>query len=283
MSKVKTNYVGNGEVVLIAGGGRVYTDIAARFVRSERPLTEIIESPYSPEIVRNIINSGHLAATEFDLFIFGVSGYSRVCEIQLVRKRLASYLIKSGRAELNGKRAYEVTYPETINSAVVDFWLPLPGVHDGRGAPESVKVELTPKLLNQLICAWYDGALATGKYKEEDLRYMKPQATSWKGIIGMNAHALRDWLKIRMCRNAQREIRHMACQMYRLAKDAAPDLMEGAGPSCVSLGYCPEGKYQNSACKASVFTKETVFKILEEKKLQLAACDDYQDVSDDLK
>ena len=34
---------------------------------------------------------------EFDFFLFGVEGYSRVTEVQLVRKRLASYLIKSGR------------------------------------------------------------------------------------------------------------------------------------------------------------------------------------------
>ena len=30
--------VGEGKVVLIAGGGRVYTDVAARFTRSERGL-----------------------------------------------------------------------------------------------------------------------------------------------------------------------------------------------------------------------------------------------------
>ena len=97
-------YTGNGKVVLLAGGGKIYTDIAARFVRSERSLEEIVASPYSRQIVRNILESGHRAALEFDFFLFGVEGYSRVTETQLVRKRLASYLIKSGRAELGGKR-----------------------------------------------------------------------------------------------------------------------------------------------------------------------------------
>lgn len=93
---LKEQFTGQGRVVLLAGGGRIYTDIAARFVRSERSLDEIIASPYSKRIVDNILNSGHGAALEFDYFLFGVEGYSRVTEVQLVRKRMASYLIKSG-------------------------------------------------------------------------------------------------------------------------------------------------------------------------------------------
>ena len=93
-------FTGQGQVVLLAGGGKIYTDIAARFVASERELADIVASPYSRTIVQNILKSGHRAALEFDFFLFGVAGYSRVTEVQLVRKRLASYLIKSGRAEL---------------------------------------------------------------------------------------------------------------------------------------------------------------------------------------
>ena len=84
-------FTGNGKVVLLAGGGKIYTDIAARFVRSERELEDIVASPYSKKIVENILSSGHRAALEFDFFIFGLEGYSRVTETQLVRKRLASY------------------------------------------------------------------------------------------------------------------------------------------------------------------------------------------------
>ena len=42
---LKEQYTGQGKVVLLAGGGRIYTDIAARFVRSERSLEEIVASP----------------------------------------------------------------------------------------------------------------------------------------------------------------------------------------------------------------------------------------------
>lgn len=274
-SNVQTSYVGQGEVKLIAGGGKIYTDIAARFVRSEKDLDSIISADYNPEIVKNVIRSGHLAATEFDLFIFGVSGYSRVCEVQLVRKRLASYLIKSGRAELNGKRAYKVTIPKGIAQAEVPYTIPCSGylrqVFDSDTGTsyteigDDVEIYLNPQVLNDMISHWYNGCLEKG-YPEEDLRYMKPQATQWQGIVAMNRHALSDWLKIRLCKRAQAEIRDLATKMFKLAKEAAPDLMIDVGPSCVHYGYCPEGQYQHPDCKGKVYTKEEALAILKENR-----------------
>ena len=152
-------YTGNGKVVLLAGGGKIYTDIAARFVRSERSLEEIVASPYSRQIVRNILESGHRAALEFDFFLFGVEGYSRVTETQLVRKRLASYLIKSGRAELGGKRRFSVVYPASVRDFGAEVTLP-----DGH------TTRLTGRDLADLTRQWYDAGLEAG-LPEEDLRY----------------------------------------------------------------------------------------------------------------
>lgn len=233
---MRETFVGNGTVSLIAGGGKVYADIAARFCGSERPLSEIIASPYSPEIVNNLISSGHLAALEFDYFIFGVEGYSRVCETQLVRKRIASYMIKSGRAQLGNKREFSVVYPEKTALYTANITLP-----DGH------KTTLSGSQLAEIIEQWYTRGATLG-IADEDLRYLKPQATEFRAIIGMNAHALRDWFMIRCCRNAQDEIRDMAWKMLRLCQEVAPDLFEGAGPSCEVLGYCPEGDRQNKHC-----------------------------------
>ena len=247
---MKETYTGHGTVILIAGGGKIYTDIAARFVTSERSLAEIVASPYDRRIVANILSSGHLAATEFDYFLFGVEGYSRVTETQLVRKRIASYLIKSGRAELHGKRAFSVVYPE--RAAEYSALLTLP---DGRQA------QLSGRDLAALTEQWYDRGLADG-LPEEDLRYLKPQATEFRAIIGMNAHALRDWFMIRCCRNAQAEIRDMAVKMLSLCRKAAPDLFDGAGPSCHVLGYCPENDRQNAACRGRIPTRKDALRML---------------------
>ena len=249
-------FTGNGKVLLLAGGGKIYTDIAARFVRSERELEEIVASPYSRQIVRNILSSGHRAALEFDFFIFAVEGYSRVTETQLVRKRLASYLIKSGRAELGGKRRFSVVYP----SRVADFTTAVT-------LPDGHTVQLSGRELADLTRQWYDAGLAQG-LPEEELRYLKPQATEFKGIIGMNAHALHDWFSIRCCRNAQAEIRDLAWKMLRLCRNAAPDLFEGAGPSCAQLGYCPENSLQNVRCKGHMPTRDEALNLLRNREVQ---------------
>lgn len=251
---LKENFVGDGKVVLLAGGGKIYTDIAARFVRSERDLEEIVASPYSRQIVQNILDSGHRAALEFDFFLFGVEGYSRVTEVQLVRKRLASYLIKSGRAELNGKRSFSVVYPKI--TAYFATTVTLPSGHTEK---------LSGRDLAEISRQWYDGGLEAG-IPEEDLRYLKPQATEFKAIIGMNAHALLDWFAIRCCKNAQREIRDLATKMMHLAQEAAPDLFSNAGPSCQQLGYCPENDRQHSTCALrGIPTKDMALEALREK------------------
>ena len=246
-------YVGDGNVVLIAGGSKVYTDIAARFVKSEKPLLEIIDSPYSSQIVNNIITCGHGAALEFDFFIFGIEGYSRVTETQLVRKRHASYLIKSGRAELNGKRAFNVIIPPSIEGHSITYY-------QGKNA-----ITFGHKEILEVTKLWYDHGIALGK-PEEDLRYIKQQGTEFRAIVGMNAHGLRDFFKIRCCKNAQAEIRDLATKMLILSKQAAPDLFNGAGASCVEYGYCPENSLQNKACINKIYTKNEMQEILKAAK-----------------
>ncbi|MFP4662609.1 MAG: FAD-dependent thymidylate synthase [Halanaerobiales bacterium] len=267
---MQKGYIGNGKVELIAGGGKVYTDIAARFVRSERELEDIISSPYSSKLVRRIINSGHEAAVEFDFFIFGVEGYARVTEVQLVRKRLASYMIKSGRAEKGGKRSFDIVIPDNIDKFEVKGSLPVNNLtlQDGTSLANYLPDNETEVIYSygaddilQLIENWYDLGVEEG-LPEEDLRYLKPQATEFKALIGMNAHALRDWFRIRCCKNAQREIRDMANKMLKLCKGEAPDLFKDAGPNCVRLGYCPENEMQHEDCKGKIITKDKALDII---------------------
>lgn len=247
---LKEQYTGSGKVILLAGGGRVYTDLAARFVRSERELEEMIATPYSKEIVRTILESNHRGVLEFDYFIFGVEGFSRVTESQLVRKRHASYIVKSGRAELGGKRAFHVVYPEEIAKFTAPVTL-----------PDGTQVNLSGRDLADISRQWYESGVKAG-LPEERLRYLKPQATAFKALVGMNAHALLDWFSIRCCKNAQAEIRDLAWKMLRLCKEAAPDLFATAGPNCVQLGYCPENRYQNQECRGQTPTKAEAMEIL---------------------
>lgn len=252
---MKKKYVGQGKVELIAGGGKIYTDIAARFIKSERSLEEIVATPYSKELVKKIIDSGHKAAIEFDFFIFGVEGYSRVTEVQLVRKRLASYMIKTGRADKSGKRTFEMVIPRRIEETKFNCSLPVEAITLRNGKPlqdylpegeTAIYYTVDANMIMSMIEEWYEKGIEDG-IPEEELRYLKPQATEFKAIIGMNAHALSDWFAIRCCKNAQTEIRDLANKMLKISKEVAPDLFVDAGANCRVLGYCPENELQHEA------------------------------------
>jgi thymidylate synthase (FAD) len=241
--------VGEGKVILLSGGGKIFTDIAARFVGSERSLEYILASEYDKNIVKNIINSGHKAATEFDYFIFGIEGYSRITEVQLVRKRIASYMVKSGRLEKYGRRKFSMVIPDSIMDIEIQVYI------------NGTKIKINTSDILNIIESWYDEGIEHG-IAEEDLRYLKPQATEFKALIGMNAHSLLDWFQIRCCMNAQNEIRDMANKMLSICKGVAPDLFDLAGASCKNLGYCPENKRQNKNCLGKVCTKDEALIIL---------------------
>lgn len=267
---MEKGYVGNGKVELIAGGGKIYTDTAARFVRSERELEDIISTPYSSKLVKRIIDSGHEAAVEFDFFIFGVEGYARVTEVQLVRKRLASYMIKSGRADKDGKRSFDIIIPKNIEEFQANASFPVDKITLRDGTPLSdylsddkkeVFLSYNADNIMGMIENWYNQGVEKD-LPEEDLRYLKPQATEFKALIGMNAHALRDWFRIRCCKNAQREIRDMANKMLSICKKTAADLFADAGPNCIRLGYCPENEMQHENCKGKIVTKNEALDIL---------------------
>lgn len=196
MAEVNIANTEEGRVYLLAGGGKIYTDLAAKFVRTEKPVAELIQEAYNPAIVRNILESHHYSALEFDMLIFGVEGYSRVTEAQLIRKRIASYLIKSGRAELNGKRAHSYVIPENVRNFSCDFNL------YSKDLCDHTTVEMCGDDIADICSHFYECGLEAG-LPEEDLRYIKPQGTEFKAIIAMNCYdddtevlTKRGWLHI---------------------------------------------------------------------------------------
>lgn len=246
-------FVGEGQVYLLASPSRTYADIAAKVCTSGLPTPELIGSPENTELIRRVMNSGHLAITEFDSWVFLVEGYSRVCEAQLIRKRHASYMIQSGRTEKHGKRQHDYVLPSNIydHTTFVEL-LTTNG--------EKVKIELGPADIINIINQWYSDGVEEFGLAEEDLRYLKPQAATWRGLICMNSHALLDWFNVRCCMRAQAEIRDMACKMLAICKQECPVVFTEAGPKCRMLGYCPEGKLQHETCKMP--TKEEALEVL---------------------
>ena len=292
------SYVGDGQVYLLAGGGRCYSEMVAKFCRTEDTVEDIIASPYIKGLLKSLINSNHKAALEFDNFIFGIQGYARVTEVQLVRKRMASYMIKSGRVDKGGKRSYDVVIPQDIEGVKSISNLPIdkmvfnffrypitdanqvlrmngyellmdiqknhfPDMDDTTPIMGNVQMEFDSNTILSILEDWYNSGVAQG-YKEEDLRYLKPQATEFKAAIMMNGAGLKDWMSIRLCKRAQTEIRDLATKMWKAGMEAMPDMFEEFGPSCKVLGYCPEGKSQCEELKGKIPTRDEALTILRE-------------------
>ena len=97
----------------------------------------------------------------------------------------------------------------------------------------------------ETIQKWYDELVTIlgdkGESTFEDARFLLPNAAETKIIITMNARELLHFFRVRCCNRAQWEIRAMATEMLRLAKQVTPNIFKDAGPGCVN-DKCPEGK-----------------------------------------
>ncbi len=193
---------------------------AARLCYSASSIDRLLEKDRAEQeaLLKKILSLGHLSVLEHASFTFGLEGVSRACSHQLVRHRLASYAQQSQRY-VSHKEPFEAVTPPSIADR--------------------------PELL-----ARYDGLLHTihQLYRElldsgvpaEDARFVLPNAAATKLVVSMNARELLHFFNLRCCRRAQWEIRGVAKEMLRQARQAAPLLFGQAGPGCLR-GTCPEG------------------------------------------
>lgn len=168
------------------------------------------------DALRGALRSGHESVVEHATFTFHVSGVSRVLLAQLTRHRLASFSVQSQR----------------YCGANLDTVMPDSMVH-----PELVDDIITAK---RVVEDLYTKARSLG-VEDEDARYFTFQAGKTALMMTMNARELRHFASLRCCNRAQWEIRELADEMLRLAKEVAPVIFADAGPGCVR-GHCPEGK-----------------------------------------
>ena len=195
--------------------------MAARLCYSASDI-DTLQEEMTPEKVERLLNivgsNGHTSTFEHVSFTFAIEGVSRALSHQLVRHRIASYSQQSQRYVKSSKLGYII--PKAIQ--------------DNKKAKEEFHA------LMKTIQATYDYFVELGISKEDSL-FVLPNATETKIIVTMNARELLNFFRVRCCTRAQWEIRQMANLMLEEAKKVAPLLFKKAGPSCVSLGYCPEG------------------------------------------
>jgi thymidylate synthase (FAD) len=153
-------------------------------------------------------------------FTFAIEGISRACSHQLVRHRVASFSQQSQRyIQVKKLQEHTVTPPTVAEKAKEGF-----DSFIGEASDAYVK-------------------LVAGGVPREDARFVLPNATETSLLMTVDGGSLMHFFGLRLCQRAQWEVRAMAEEMLRQVKEAEPSLFEVAGPYCVQLGKCPEGRF----------------------------------------
>ena len=199
--------------------------IAARICYSNKADIETIADGFTEEevskFIEQLILSGHHTPLEHSSFTFGIEGISRTVSHELVRHRIGIAVSQRSQRYCSEDET-EFICPDIIaaSNEQVDeiFWS---SVANSLGDYKDLLREEIPK---------------------EAARYVLPNATATRMIVTMNARELRHFFALRCCRRALPEMQNLATLMLSEVKKVAPNLFKTAGPSCVQLGYCPEGK-----------------------------------------
>lgn len=149
------------------------------------------------EFIKGLIKSGHETPLEFADVTFDVKGLSRCCLAQMTRHRIGiSFCVESQRYV---NQLYQrCVFPKTITdnfTAHLEF----------------------DQIINDIFNC-YEKLLSLGIPKE-DARYVLPEGTCTNLTVCFNFRELRHFLKLRLDKHAQWEIRKLAKQMKQLIID----------------------------------------------------------------
>ena len=189
--------------------------------------------------VEMLAEIGHESPIEHASFTFGIEGVSRSLLAQLTRHRIASYSVQSQRYVR--EKLFEYVVPpaiEGIPEAKAEY---LQAMEEDQRHYQRLTQLLKEKYIEEMRGQGKVDERAAEKRAIEDARFVLPNSCATKLICTFNARSLLNFFAHRCCNRAQWEIRDVAIQMLRLARQAAPHIFSHAGPPCL-FGPCPEGK-----------------------------------------
>lgn len=235
---------------------------AGKLCYSPSTIEDLVEKQTDESVerfVNMLVDLGHESPLEHASFSFGIEGISRIVEIQLVRHRIASYSIQSGRYVK--RESPEFIKPERIkNNSVAstifdgiatrsaqaynDLFLVL--MLDLMGYADSEIYLMSDIEREEKVYKLYEEDRKTYKKFEkmaiEDARYVHLQSIGVKVVCTFNLRSLINFTRHRECRRAQNEIQNLAKAMIELIDEKFPLLGKILGAPC-RFGACPEGSY----------------------------------------
>ena len=219
---------------------------AAKLCYSDSNVDELLEGlteEKTVSFVERLSQLGHESPVEHASFTFAIEGVSRSLLAQITRHRLASFSVQSQRyVRLDD---FEYVTPPAILEDEEALQIFQEAMERDAKTYEALSDRLKAKYEKEYLEQGLTEKAAANKAEKraiEDARFVLPNACTTKMVMTMNTRSLRHLFNIRCCNRAQWEIHQMADEILKLAYQAAPSLFKNAGPSCVALGYCPEGK-----------------------------------------
>lgn len=172
-------------------------------------------------IAKGCMKSGHTSVFEHISFTFHVSGVSRALLAQLTRHRIASYSVRSQR--YCDEYGFKYVTPSTVEKTASDIYY--------------------AEVMSAAGDA-YDGLIDAGM-PCEDARMVLPNACCTELVVTMNARALIEASRQRLCSRAQWEIRDLFTAMKREVATVCPFVAEQMRPQCEAdpkHPFCTEAK-----------------------------------------
>ncbi|MDI7247444.1 MAG: FAD-dependent thymidylate synthase [Bacillota bacterium] len=212
MNVMLVSYTPDPERLVAIAARQCYSPLGAA------ELAEGLSDEKVGDLIRTIIEAGHLSPTEHASFTFAIEGVSRALSHQLVRHRIASYSQQSQRYV--NEQGFDYVVPPSVAANEQARRLFEEQMERARDAYRAL-VELVPR---------------------EDARFVLPNACGTRLVVTMNCRSLYNFFERRLCERAQWEIRDLARAMLERVREVAPRLFSWVGPPCEVRGWCPEGK-----------------------------------------
>jgi len=199
-------------------------------------------------LVKQVLDSGHLSIAEHVYFTFAIEGISRSCSHQLVRHRHCTFSQQSQRY---------VEIKENLNRLEDIFLILTPGSDYNLEEMDRAERELLPILNKYFVSVTEDNyneyiqILRNYLYKvklgmkPEDARMVLPNATKTNLVMSCNLRELIHICNLRLCNRAQLEIRELFKEIKKQVTRKNEYIGNLLVPNCEKLNYCPE---QHKSC-----------------------------------
>ncbi len=153
-------------------------------------------------------------------YTFAIEGVSRASSHQLVRHRVASFSQQSQRyVQIKKLQDHIVTPLKVAEKAGGEF---------------EAFIEEASRVYQKLV---------TVGVPREDARFVLPNAVETSLLMTMDGRSLMHFFGLRLCNRAQWEIKEIAKKILQRVREVEPVFYREAGPYCVQLGKCPEGRF----------------------------------------